>query len=69
VDLFIEQGVNGFYGETAAELREILLYLLNNPTETRKIGQKSRELALDIFNHDRYLQAWQETLLQLTANP
>jgi glycosyltransferase involved in cell wall biosynthesis len=69
VDLFIEQGVNGFYGETASELREILLYLLNNPRETRKIGQKSRELALDIFNHDRYLQAWQETLLQLTANP
>lgn len=65
VDLFIENGVNGFYAETPDELRDILMYLLSNPQDTQKIGQKGRELARDLFNHDRYLKAWQETLLQL----
>lgn len=63
VDSFIENGVNGFYAETPAELRDILLYLVNNPHETRQIGCKSRELAINLFNHERYLKAWHETLL------
>lgn len=64
VDLFIDNGINGFYAETPEELREILLYLLNHPQETCQIGHKGRQLAMDIFNHHRYLKSWDETLLQ-----
>lgn len=65
VDLFLKNGINGFYSEDLGELKDILLFLSTNPEENRKIGQKGRELAMDIFNHDRYLKAWQETLQQL----
>ena len=65
VDLFIKNGVSGFYSEDILELRDFLLYLMKNPEETRKIGQRGREIAMDIFNHDLYLKAWQETISQL----
>jgi len=68
VDLFIDNGMNGFYADTPTQLREILLYLLQNPEEAHAIGHRGRELAMDIFNHDRYLNAWQETLFDLTKS-
>jgi glycosyltransferase involved in cell wall biosynthesis len=60
--------VNGFYADTPTQLREILLYLLQNPEEAHAIGHRGRELAMDIFNYDRYLNAWQETLFDLTKS-
>jgi len=68
VDLFIDNGVNGFYADNATELREILLFLLENPEENQKIGTKGRALAMDIFNYDRYLKVWQQTLEELLEN-
>lgn len=65
VDQFITNGVNGFYSEDTDELKDFLLYLMKNPDENRKIGQKGRDTAMDIFNNDRYLHAWTETLKQL----
>lgn len=58
VDLFIKNGVNGFYSNDADELREQLLFLKSNPDAARKIGAEARKTAIDVFNHDRYLAEW-----------
>lgn len=65
VELYIKNGVNGFYSDQSGELREYLLYLMQNPRRTRKIGEAGRLLAMDIFNHDRYLAAWESTITEL----
>jgi len=65
VDLFIKNGVNGFYSNDPYELREYLLYLLRNPDKCRQIGIEGRKTAMDIFNHDRYLKAWEETIAEI----
>ena len=58
VDMFIQNGVNGFYGESADELREQLRFLMRNPDETRRIGANARRTATDVFNYDRFLGDW-----------
>ncbi|MEC5385613.1 glycosyltransferase [Uliginosibacterium sp. H3] len=58
VDLFIKNGVNGFYSNEPAELREQLLYLMRNPEATRKIGAEARKTGMTVFNYDRYLADW-----------
>jgi glycosyltransferase involved in cell wall biosynthesis len=65
IDLFIKNGVNGFYSDNSFELRDYLLYLSENPEQTRKIGQAGRQTAIDLFNHDRYLQQWEDTITDL----
>ncbi|HEY4481678.1 MAG TPA: glycosyltransferase, partial [Candidatus Brocadiaceae bacterium] len=65
VELFIKNGQNGFYSNDPQELREYLLYLLKNPDKCRKIGMAGRLLAMDIFNYDRYLFEWDETLSEV----
>lgn len=67
VEMFIKNTVNGFYSNDPLELREYLLYLLRHPDEARAIGMRGRAVALDVFNHDRYLKTWEDTLNQLTA--
>jgi glycosyltransferase involved in cell wall biosynthesis len=58
VDLFIKNGVNGFYADEPAELKEQLLFLLRNPAAARELGAAGRRTALDVFNIDRYLEDW-----------
>ena len=65
VNMFLENGVNGFYSNNPDELREILLSLVKNPAEAKKIGMAGRKLAMDIFNHDRYLKEWETTIKQV----
>ncbi|MDA8240171.1 MAG: glycosyltransferase [Nitrospiraceae bacterium] len=65
VDMFIKNGVNGFYSNDPYELRKYLLFLLRNPDKCRQIGMKGRITAMDIFNHDRYLKAWEETISEI----
>jgi glycosyltransferase involved in cell wall biosynthesis len=62
VDLFIKNGVNGFYSNDPAELREQLLYLMKNPEATRKIGAEARKTGMTVFNYDRYLSDWSALL-------
>jgi len=65
VDLYITNGVNGFYSSEADELREYLLFLLKDPDRTKAIGMAGRRLAMDVFNLDRYLKAWDDTIREL----
>ncbi|OGK43718.1 hypothetical protein A2957_00335 [Candidatus Roizmanbacteria bacterium RIFCSPLOWO2_01_FULL_38_11] len=67
VELFIKNGENGFYADEPDELREYLAYLRNHPEQTKKIGMAGRMTAMDLFNHDRYLQAWEDTITKLLS--
>jgi glycosyltransferase involved in cell wall biosynthesis len=65
VDMFIKNGVNGFYADEAGELREQLLFLSRDPAAAKKIGAEGRRTALDIFNIDRYLAEWRSVIRSL----
>jgi len=62
VNMFIDNGVNGFYSNNPQELADYLTYLLKNPDKLRSIGQRSRDTACDVFNHDNYLEQWFQTI-------
>jgi glycosyltransferase involved in cell wall biosynthesis len=65
VDLFVENGVNGFYASEPGELREQLLFLCRHPAAAAKIGDAGRRTALDLFNHDRFLDDWTRLIGQV----
>lgn len=65
VEMFVKNGINGFYADGVDELREYLLFLMKSPTSIKNIGMAGRRTAADVFNHDRYLAEWEETLSNL----
>ena len=65
VELFIKNGINGFYSSDPGELREYLLHLLKNPEVMKSVGMAGRLLAMDLFNHDRYLMEWESLISEL----
>ncbi|NDV18259.1 glycosyltransferase [Pseudodesulfovibrio sp. JC047] len=65
VDLFIKNGVNGFYADSAEELAEQILWLETHPIEAERIRKESLTTALDVFNQDRYLEEWSKLLLEI----
>lgn len=65
VDMFIQNGRNGFYGDSAEELAEQISWLLKHEKERRKISQNARLTGMDIFNIDRHLSAWNELISQI----
>jgi glycosyltransferase involved in cell wall biosynthesis len=67
VDLFIRNGVNGFYAESVEEMAEQLRFLKRNPVSLKKIADASRLTALDQFNQDRYLSEWGRVLKQVVG--
>jgi glycosyltransferase involved in cell wall biosynthesis len=67
VDMFIQNGVNGFYSSDPGELREYLLYLCRHPAVVRKIGAEARRTATRIFNHDRFLADWTRLIASVTS--
>lgn len=62
VDMFIKNGVNGFYGDTVEELSEQLRWLKNNAAKRDRMAAASLVTARDIFNQDRYLSEWNSLL-------
>jgi glycosyltransferase involved in cell wall biosynthesis len=62
VDMFIQNGVNGFYSEDPQELREQLLFLSKNPVAAKSVGAAGRRTAIDLFNVDRYLADWRSLI-------
>ncbi|AMK10062.1 glycosyltransferase [Pseudodesulfovibrio indicus] len=61
-DRFIENGVNGFCGDSAEELAERVRWLLEHDAERREISRNARLTAMDLFNVDRQLSAWNELI-------
>lgn len=62
VDLFIDNGVNGFYSKDPEEIADHLIYLDKNPDVALKMGMKSRGVALKEFDTKRYLHEWMDTI-------
>jgi glycosyltransferase involved in cell wall biosynthesis len=62
VDMFIENGVNGFSAEEPQEATEQMQFLLSNRPAMIRMGKASRQTAIDIFNHDRFLAQWNSVL-------
>ena len=67
VDLFIKNGVNGFFGESAAELGEQLAWLANHPSQAEAMRRASRLTAMQVFNQDRYLAEWSALLKRIVG--
>lgn len=66
VDLFIQNGVNGFYSTSIEELCEYLQFLVDNPDSMKKMGEKSRETAQDLLNLYNYHEKWTKLLKEVT---
>lgn len=64
-DMFIKQGVNGYYGNNAEELTEYMLWILQHETERQRMSREARLTAMDTFNIDRNLAAWMELISSL----
>ena len=67
VDLFIKNGVNGFYADSSEELAEQIHWLSERPSARKKIALASRNTAMDIFNQDRYLSSWSQLINEIAA--
>lgn len=58
VSMFIQPAINGFYSKEPEELADFINHIMSNKGEARRVGAAARRTALDLFNHDRYLNEW-----------
>jgi glycosyltransferase involved in cell wall biosynthesis len=68
VDMFIQNGVNGFYGDSAEELAAHVVWLMRHDQQREAISRNARLTAMDLFNIDRHLAAWSELIADLTGS-
>jgi glycosyltransferase involved in cell wall biosynthesis len=64
-DMFIKHGENGFLSNDPEEIKDILVWLMNNPDKSKKLGLNSRETAIKEFNIERFLNDWKNTILEV----
>ncbi len=62
VDMFIEDGVDGFYADKPEDLAAFINDASMDPSRLEAMSLAARHKALDVFNHDRYLAEWQSLL-------
>lgn len=67
VDMFIKNGMNGFYADTAEEMAEQIRYLVAHPRACEKMSIESRLTSVNIFNQDRYLADWSNLLKEVVG--
>lgn len=60
IERYVEHGVNGFIGETAAEIREHCQALLSDRDLAERMGAASRDKAMREYHEDRWRQQWRE---------
>lgn len=58
VDLFIKNGIDGFFSNDQEELCSFIAWLMNNTDKRKKINENSRISAIKFFNINRYLNDW-----------
>lgn len=68
VDRFIRNGINGFHGDSVAELADHIGFLLAHPGLAWKIGQASRETAIAAFHIDRFLADWRRLIRDMLGH-
>jgi glycosyltransferase involved in cell wall biosynthesis len=67
VDMFIKNGVNGFYSDSNEELTDHLRFLGKNEGARSEIRKASLETAHTVFNQDNYLAKWSELLKSIAG--
>ncbi|GAB3903157.1 glycosyltransferase family 4 protein [Larkinella knui] len=65
----IENKVHGFVSCDPAELVEQMNWLIENPAEARRMGEKARQLALSRFGLERFVQDWNRLLNAVALRP
>lgn len=60
VDEIIENGVDGYIGNSIEELRSYVELLLNNPETAKKIGEAGRKKAIELFGKETIKKQWEE---------
>jgi hypothetical protein len=48
-------------------MAEQIRFLMRNKNECKKIGERGHQTAIDVFNHDRYLHAWQTLVSEIVG--
>ncbi|WP_210258416.1 glycosyltransferase [Rhizobium sp. 57MFTsu3.2] len=67
VDMFIEQGVDGFYADQPEDLAEFLNETHSDRDKIARMSKAARLKAFDLFNHDRNLSSWIELIDKVIA--
>ena len=62
VDKIIEHGVNGFISDSVEDLSEYVSFLLNRPKEAKKIGERGRKTAIEMFGIKNIKKQWEDFL-------
>jgi len=65
VDMFIENGVDGFYADRPEDLASFINDTIMDPARLEAMSLAARRKALDVFNQDRYLAEWQSLLIDI----
>ena len=66
IDMFIQNGINGFYADSPEEMAEQILWLLNNGKQRDIISRNAYLTAIDCFNIDRHLASWSDLIFELS---
>jgi glycosyltransferase involved in cell wall biosynthesis len=69
IERYVEHGVNGLIGESAAEIRAHCRLLLADDGLAARMGAASREKALREFHEDRWRAQWRELLTKWCTSP
>ena len=65
VDRFIENGVDGYYVDSADEAVDILINLSKNDMLVNKMRRASKQKAVKVFNQSRFISSWHEIVKDL----
>ena len=65
----ITHGENGLLGSNAAELKDHMQRLLDNPEEARIMGEKARETIEGRFGLEQFVNNWRTMLLDTSRIP
>lgn len=64
---FIDNEVDGFWSNDVDQLVDYLRHVVRDPAAARKVGERGRAKATQVFALSRYLDAWRGLLRELTA--
>lgn len=65
VDKFIDNGVDGYYVDSADEAVNILVNLSNNDALVNRIRRASKQKAIKVFNQSRFISSWHQIINNL----
>jgi glycosyltransferase involved in cell wall biosynthesis len=64
----VENGVSGYVDTDLDRLVEIIMELLNDPAEARRLGEGARKQAIERFNIHRFAADWSKAFALVTSN-